>query len=216
MYLEGFAVGPAVRWWSIKCVRVEVAERPSKSTEIAGRFDIGDEMAGFATKFESRKQEWTTPQDMWDQLNSEFHFSIDLAADGENTKCTSYYSKESDALRQEWNGVGWLNPPYGDGISKLSKWVQKAFDETRKPGCTVVMLIPARTNTRWWHQYCMQAAEIRFINGRPKFGNAAHGLPQPLALIVFRNDGEALKVLSYDVPTAGKKRGAETSFALAV
>ena len=68
---------------------------------------------------------------------------------------------------------------------KLSDWVRKAYLETRKAGCTVVMLIPARTNTRWWHGYCMKAAEIRFLNGRPKFGDAQHGLPQPLAVIVF-------------------------------
>ena len=174
-------------------------------------------MAGFATKFESKKQEWTTPQEMWDRLDEEFHFTIDLAADEQNTKCETYFSKENDALSQDWFGVGWLNPPYGDGNSKLLKWVQKAFDETRKVGCTVVMLIPARTNTRWWHHYCMQAAELRFINGRPKFGNAVHGLPQPLALVIFRNDSQPLKVSSYEVLTSTRKNHAvETTYALAV
>ena len=77
----------------------------------------------------------------------------------------------------------------------------KGLPETRKPGCTVVMLIPARTNTRWWHDYCMKAAEIRFLNGRPKFGDAEHGLPQPLALIVFRSGARRPLLTSYSVTT---------------
>jgi len=143
-------------------------------------------MAFFKTKFESHKQEWETPASLFDCLNQEFGFTLDLAADATNAKCSVYYTIENDALKASWSGVCWLNPPYGARQHKLSDWVRKAFQETQKPDCTVVMLIPARTNTRWWHDYCMKAAEIRFINGRPKFGDAKHGLPQPLALIVFR------------------------------
>ena len=179
-------------------------------------------MAGFASKFESAKQDWTTPQEMWDRLNAEFGFTIDLAADSENAKCARYFSKDNDALKKEWPlGIGWLNPPYGDNSGKLSTWVQKAFDETRKPGCTVVMLIPARTNTRWWHVYCMRASEIRLINGRPKFGNAVHGLPQPLALLVFSMITESPKLSSYLATVASsqlrqKQETTEASYALAV
>jgi len=152
-------------------------------------------MAFFKTKFESHKQEWETPIDLFDKLNREFNFTIDLAADATNAKCPVYYTSENDALKLSWHGNCWLNPPYGAKQHKLSDWVQKAFNEAQKPDCTVVMLIPARTNTRWWHNYCMKAAEIRFINGRPKFGDAKHGLPQPLALVIFKlHDG--LTILS--------------------
>ena len=149
-------------------------------------------MAFFETKFDSHKQEWETPSDFFNRLNCEFHFDIDLAADAKNTKCPTFYTSKDNALRLPWHGTCWLNPPYGKRQHKLSDWVQKAFEETqsrplvRLTSCTVVMLIPARTNTKWWHNYCMKAAEIRFVNGRPKFGDAKYGLPQPLALIVFR------------------------------
>jgi len=148
-------------------------------------------MAFFKTKFESHKQEWETPAGLFDRLNREFGFTLDLAADATNAKCSAYYTVKNDALKLPWHGVCWLNPPYGAKQHRLSDWVRKAFREAQtKAGCTVAMLIPARTNTRWWHDYCMRAAEIRFINGRPKFGDAKHGLPQPLALIVFRpHDG---------------------------
>lgn len=142
----------------------------------------------FATKFDSAKQEWNTPPCLFNQLRREFDFTIDLAADATNAKCNAYFTAEEDALsRAEWHGVCWLNPPYGSQTSRLSKWVQKAFLEAQtKSDCTVVMLLPARTNTEWWHEFCMRAAEIRFIRGRPKFGDSCHGLPQPLAIVVFR------------------------------
>jgi len=155
----------------------------------------------FKTKFESHKQEWETPDDLFDRLDREFHFDIDLAADATNAKCRRYYSRKHNALLQTWRGTGWLNPPYGAREHKLSDWVRKAYLETRKPGCTVVMLIPARTNTRWWHDYCMKAAEIRFLNGRPKFGDAEHGLPQPLALIVFQSGSRRPRLTSYLIDT---------------
>jgi phage N-6-adenine-methyltransferase len=147
-------------------------------------------MALFTRKFESAKQDWTTPQAMFDRLHSEFKFTVDLAADNLNTKCLKFYSSDNSALSVPWVGTGWLNPPYGDKAGKLSEWVKKAYAETRKEGCCVVMLIPARTNTRWFHDYCMKAEELRFFKGRPKFGEAKHGLPQPLVLVVFRAAGK--------------------------
>jgi phage N-6-adenine-methyltransferase len=156
-------------------------------------------MAVFKTKFESRKQEWETPPSLFERLNREFGFTLDLAADATNAKCSTYYTAEADALTLPWNGVCWLNPPYGLRHHKLSDWVRKAYRETQKPDCTVVMLIPARTNTRWWHDYCMKAEEIRFLNGRPKFGDAKHGLPQPLAIIVFRQHQGPARLTSFDV-----------------
>jgi phage N-6-adenine-methyltransferase len=119
-------------------------------------------------------------------LNDEFRFDIDLAADETNKKVARYYSKEDNALNIVWNTVGWLNPPYGDSSkNSLKVWVKKAYDESRENGGIIVMLIPARTNTKWWHDYCMTAGEVRFIEGRPKFKGCTHGLPQPLAIIVF-------------------------------
>ena len=148
-------------------------------------------MADFKERFGSKKQQWTTPEKLWRPLNDEFHFITDLAADKDNSKCPSFFDAETDGLRQEWKGVCWLNPPYGDQKSKLSHWIKKAYLSAAVGGATVVMLIPARTNTKWWRDFCMKAAEVRFICGRPKFGDADHGLPLPLAVVVFRKfDGE--------------------------
>ncbi len=143
-------------------------------------------MGNFAHRFNSAKQEWTTPQDLFQQVDQDFHFTVDLAADSKNTKCKRYFDAQHDALEQTWKGIGWLNPPYGSKEHRLERWVQKAHTTQQQGTGTVVMLIPARTNTRWWHRYCMVADEIRFVCGRPKFGDAEHGLPQPLALVVFR------------------------------
>jgi phage N-6-adenine-methyltransferase len=143
-------------------------------------------MGSFTHKFDSARQEWATPQDLFDRLDQEFHFTIDLAADATNTKCKRYFDAEKNGLQQVWYGVGWLNPPYGAKEQRLEHWVKKAHLTQQQGTGTVVMLIPARTNTRWWHQQCMAADEVRFICGRPKFGGADHGLPQPLALVVFR------------------------------
>ena len=146
-------------------------------------------MGSFDKKFDSAKQDWETPQSLFDKLNSEFHFDIDLAADINNAKCKNFLSKKDDALNAHWSGVCWLNPPYGNTArNKISAWVEKAHRESQKHNCIVVMLVPARTNTKWWHKYCMVASEVRFICGRPKFGKAIHGLPQPLAIIVFKKD----------------------------
>lgn len=144
-------------------------------------------MGSFGTKFDSLKQEWTTPQDLFDKLNKEFNFNFDLAADETNTKCKKFFSKEDNALSKEWHGRCWLNPPYGEKNYRISDWVKKCFEEVYSyERCDiVVILIPARTNTKWWNNYIMKAQEVRFILGRPKFGNAIHGLPQPLALVVF-------------------------------
>lgn len=156
-------------------------------------------MGNFNGKFGSAKQDWETPQDMFDRLNEEYRFEVDLAASEKNAKCSTYYSAEQDAMKLEWRGRCWLNPPYGATEGKLRDWVKKAYEETRKDGCMVVMLIPARTNTNWWHEYCMKAREIRFLQGRPKFGDASHGLPQPLALVVFEKTGQDVELGSFVV-----------------
>jgi len=144
-------------------------------------------MSSFNNKFDSAKQEWPTPSILFDRLDAEFKFDLDLAASKENTKCINFYSKDDDSLKMKWDGVCWLNPPYGNRKYKISSWVQRAYEETvANSKLVVVMLIPARTNTQWFHKYCMKASEIRFIIGRPKFGDAKYGLPQPLLIVVFK------------------------------
>ena len=143
-------------------------------------------MAGFAKKFESAKQDWTTPDDLFDPINAEFKFTLDAAADATNKRAEKFFCAADDGLRQDWGThTVWLNPPYGERAGKLSDWIKKALAASRL-GATVVMLIPARTNTNWFHDLCLKYGEVRFIKGRPKFGGADHGLPQPLCLIIFR------------------------------
>ena len=139
-------------------------------------------MARFEKKFESATVEWPTPQGLFDELHAEFGFTTDVAATDENAKCAHYYTQEQDGLKQDWRGVCWMNPPYGRA---MVEWLKKAIRETWN-GTTTVCLIPARTNTSWWHDLCQKYGEVRFVRGRPKFGGADHGLPQPLAIVVFR------------------------------
>lgn len=144
-------------------------------------------MADFANRFKSEKQDWTTPQDLFDGINKEFHFTLDAAASAENTKVAGkFFTKETNALEQDWGKeVVWLNPPYGNKSGSLKDWVKKSYDASVL-GATVVMLIPARTNTSWFHDYCLDKGEVRFIKGRPKFGDATHGLPQPVCFVIFK------------------------------
>lgn len=139
-------------------------------------------MARFEKKFESATVEWPTPQELFDELNEEFGFTTDVAATNDNAKCAHYYTQEQDGLKQDWRGVCWMNPPYGRA---MVEWLKKAIRETWNE-TTTVCLIPARTNTAWWHDLCQKYGEVRFVRGRPKFGGADHGLPQPLAIVVFR------------------------------
>ena len=131
--------------------------------------------------FSSKSVVWETPQDLFDKLNAEFHFDLDVCALPENAKCEKYYTPEDDGLLQPWNGTCWCNPPYGRTIGK---WVQKAY-ETFAGGGTVVMLLPARTDTKWFHEYIYNKAEIRFIKGRLKFGNSKNAAPFPSMIVVF-------------------------------
>ena len=120
--------------------------------------------------FSSKSDEWETPQDFFDKLNEEFHFTLDPCATHENHKCDKYYTKEDDGLSKDWTGeTVFCNPPYGRVIGK---WVEKCYKENLK-GVTVVMLIPARTDTSWFHKYIYNNpnVEIRFLKGRLKFIN---------------------------------------------
>ena len=118
--------------------------------------------------FSSKTDLWETPQELFDELNHEFHFTLDVCALPENAKCSVYYTPQQDGLSKPWNGVIWCNPPYGKGVGE---WVRKALFASIG-GATVVMLLPARTDTRWFHEYIYGKAEIRFIKGRLKFGGS--------------------------------------------
>lgn len=134
--------------------------------------------------FSSKKSDWETPQDFFDKLNNEFHFMLDSCANSENAKCKKYFNIEQDGLIQDWNGeTVFCNPPYG---RKLKNWVQKSYDESLKPNTTVVMLIPARTDTSYFHDYILPYAEIRFIRGRLKFGDSQNAAPFPSMIVVFK------------------------------
>ena len=132
--------------------------------------------------FTSRTDEWATPQDLFDLLNAVFRFTLDVCATEENTKCYHYFDKHKNGLNQEWTGTCWMNPPYGRAIAQ---WVEKAYFSAKHNGATVVCLLPARTDTRWWHDFCTKG-EIHFIKGRLKFGNAKHNAPFPSAIVIFR------------------------------
>lgn len=133
--------------------------------------------------FSSKTVEWTTPQAFYDRLNQEFNFTLDPCCTDETAKCSTYYTEADDGLAQPWAGHSvFMNPPYGRSIKD---WIRKAYEESRKPNTVVVALIPARTDTRYWHDYCMEASEIRFIKGRLKFGESNNSAPFPSAVVVF-------------------------------
>lgn len=129
--------------------------------------------------FSSKTDQWATPQDFFDKLDAEFHFETDVCATAENAKCERYFTPEMDGLKQEWTGVCWCNPPYG---RQIGKWVKKAAESN----ATVVMLIHARTDTAWFHDYIYGKAEIRFVRGRLKFGGSKINAPFPSMVVVFR------------------------------
>ena len=127
---------------------------------------------------------WATPYDFFDKLDQEFHFDLDPCCDHFTHKCAHYYTKEDDGLSKDWGGHRvFCNPPYG---SEISTWVEKCFIEGHKPNTIVVMLIPARTDTRYFHEYILNRSEIRFIRGRLKFGDGKNSAPFPSMLVIYR------------------------------
>lgn len=134
--------------------------------------------------FTSTTDVWATPQWFFDELNKEFAFNLDPCALPENAKCKTFYTPNNDGLTQNWGGYNvFCNPPYGRTISA---WVRKCYEESRKPNTLVVMLVPARTDTAWFHDYVLGKAEIRFIRGRLKFGNAENSAPFPSMIVIYK------------------------------
>lgn len=131
--------------------------------------------------FGSATDLWSTPQALFDKLNKRFGFTLDVCATTENAKCSNFFDEAANALNKEWYGVCWMNPPYGRDIGK---WVRKARLSSEKDGVTVCCLLPARTDTAWWHYDCA-LGQVYFIRGRLKFGDAKNCAPFPSAVVVF-------------------------------
>lgn len=141
-------------------------------------------MIGREALFSRNSDEYETPQSLFDQLNEEFHFNLDPCSTDENCKCDRHFTKETDGLKVSWGGWNvFCNPPY----SKISQWVCKCYEESLKPNTVCVMLIPSRTDTKWFHNYIYHRAEIRFIKGRLKFGGEKNNAPFPSMIVIFRS-----------------------------
>ena len=140
-------------------------------------------MANIQACLSSEKMDWETPQEFFDNLNNEFGFTLDVCATPDNAKCHAYFTEQDNGLLFEWSGEKcWMNPPYG---REIGKWMRKAYEESQK-GAIVVCLVPARTDTAWWHDYAVKG-EVRFIRGRLKFGGAKNAAPFPSAVVIFKN-----------------------------
>jgi phage N-6-adenine-methyltransferase len=129
----------------------------------------------------SKTDRWATPQWLFDSLNSHYQCTLDVCAVPENAKCSQYFTPEQDGLKQQWNGVCWMNPPYG---REIVKWVKKAYESSLE-GAVVVALLPARVDTAWFWDYTYNKAKIEFIRGRLKFGDGKGSAPFPSMIVVW-------------------------------
>lgn len=144
-------------------------------------------MANIDVMYSSKTDQWATPDDFFRELDQEFHFNLDPCADEQNHKCEKYFTKEDNGISKDWGGYRvFCNPPYGRAITD---WVEKAYREGTKDNTIVVMLIPARTDTRYFHDFIQHRSEIRFVKGRLKFGNSKQAAPFPSMVVIFRGAG---------------------------
>lgn len=145
-------------------------------------------MSGFCkaggAAFSSEKMNWATPQAFFDELDKEFRFDLDVCASDENAKCAEYFTEEDSCLEKNWGGRRcFMNPPYG---REIGKFIAKARSEAEENGALVVCLIPARTDTSYWHDHIFgHASDIRFVRGRLKFGDGKNSAPFPSAVVVY-------------------------------
>ena len=133
----------------------------------------------FAAMMSSATDDWSTPQDFFDAMCLLYDFTLDTCATADNAKCAHYFSKEQDGLTQQWEGVCWMNPPYG---RQIKLWVAKARRSAQQ-GATVVCLLPARVDTAWWHDYC-EKGDYWFVRGRLCFSGKDNA-PFPCAVVEF-------------------------------
>ena len=141
-------------------------------------------MSKLDVMYSSKTEEWATPQAFFDVLNAVFHFTLDPCATPDNTKCAKFYTKEQNGLLQDWEGERvFCNPPYGKVIAD---WVRKCSEEAKKPNTIVVALLPARTDTRYFHEYIYRKAkDVQFVKGRLKFGDCKSAAPFPSMVVIF-------------------------------
>ena len=132
--------------------------------------------------FSSKSGDWETPQWLFDHYNRIFNFELDVCASDTNTKCDAYFTKEDNGLKSPWLATNWMNPPYG---KEINKWVEKAYNESLDINTLVVCLLPARTDTKWWHEYVMKGDVIHFIKGRLRFSNQTNSAPFPSCIVIF-------------------------------
>ncbi len=145
-------------------------------------------MNGMAVHYSRKTDEWETPADLFEALDAEFHFTLDPCCTHQNAKCDKHFTLVENGLAQSWAGESvFMNPPYG---RQVGRWIQKALGEVMYGRCSVVVcLIPARTDTAWWHNCCMKG-EIRFLRGRLCFSHAdgtTGRAPFPSAVVIFND-----------------------------
>lgn len=150
-------------------------------------------MADISATQTSKSQDWQTPRWLFDLLNKEFNFDLDVCATDENTLCDRYFTVEENGLEQEWWGKCWCNPPY----NQANLWVRKAYDQVQKGNCTATLLIGSRTDTRYFWNY-VRYGEIRFLPGRLKFEGGKFSAPFPSLVVVFKKNIQP-KVIFWDV-----------------
>lgn len=147
-----------------------------------GRLSPIPDIVAKSVHYSSLTDEWSTPQSFFDELNERWNFTLDVCATPENAKCDQHYTRATDGLSQSWAGERcWMNPPYGRAIGH---WMRKAYEESQR-GALVVCLVPARTDTAWWHDYAAKG-DVTFIRGRLKFGGGRNSAPFPSAVVVFK------------------------------
>ena len=133
--------------------------------------------------YTSNSEEWETPIEFFRDLDDEFNFTLDVCATADNAKCSKFFTKAQDGLKQDWTGeTVWCNPPYGKTIGS---WCRKCYEHSIRGG-VAVMLIHARTDTAWFHDWILGKAEIRFIRGRLKFGGSKWNAPFPSLVAIFK------------------------------
>lgn len=135
--------------------------------------------------FSSKDMTWSTPQSFFDELNKEFNFTLDPCCSVETAKCKKFFTPVENGLIQDWSkDIVFMNPPYG---REIKQWVEKAYKEYLN-GSTVIGLLPSRTDTKWLHENIYNKAEIRFIKGRLKFGNAVNSAPFPSMIVIWKQN----------------------------
>lgn len=178
----GVSANESSRWQKLASIP---AETFTEAIDVAAEEGVvsATKVQRLAVHFSSETDDWSTPQELFDVLDAEFKFTLDVCASDGNAKCSTYYTADQDGLRQPWTGTCWMNPPYG---REIADWIRKAHESAHAgvTGVTVVCLVPARTDTAWWWDHARHGT-VRFIRGRLKFGGGDMSAPFPSAVVIF-------------------------------